>query len=189
MATENRTSAESRPKWNRRKFIVDKRFQYQYFRICFWTGMMVVAMAVLMYAALKLFFAVNVDLHPAIARVLIGIPIFIGIFTVVFGYITVRMTHKVAGPAFGLERSIHRLRKGELEDKVRVREGDYLKNLAAALDDLRGDLTWQRGQIESLQAALQKIRDESSSEGVQEVEKALERSRRLLGPRSSAERN
>ena len=148
--------------------------------------MMLVALAVLMYAALKLFFTINDDLHPYIVNILIGIPIFIGVFTVVFGYITMRMTHRVAGPAYGLERSIQRLRRGQLEEVVRVRSDDYLKNLADALNDLRDDLTWQRGQIESLQNSLQKVRDEASAEINQDAEEALQLSLKLLKSKSSA---
>ena len=189
MASDEQAPPTTRPTRSRRKLLVDPRFQYMYFRICFWTGLMLVSVAILMYAALKLFFSINEDLHPFIVRLLIGIPIFIGVFTVVFGYITVRMTHRVAGPAFGLERSIQRLRQGQLEETIRVRNDDYLKNLAGALEDLRCDMTWQRGQIESLQSSLQKVRDEASGEEREEAAMAYECSMALLKSKSSGSRS
>ena len=124
----------------RRRILVDREFQFQYFRICFWTGLVVIAVAILIFVAAKLFIGMNDELHPQIFNILIGIVVFIVMFCGLIGYITVRMTHKVAGAAFGLERSIDRLRERRLEEKVRVRKGDYLTNLAGALDELRNDL-------------------------------------------------
>ena len=185
MGTPDSDNIVTRPTWNRRNFLVDKRFQYHYFRICFWTGMMVMAVSVLMFAALTLFFAITPKLHPEIFRVIVAIPILISCFCVAFGVVTVRMTHKVAGQAFGLERSINRFREGDLDTVVRVRNGDYLKNIAGALEDLRADLLWHRGQLESLRETLQDVRESAPEDAVLAADEALERTQALLDKKDS----
>ena len=147
---------------------------------------MVIAVSILMYAALTLFFAINMATHPEISQVLIGIPVFVGIFCLAFGIITVRMTHKVSGPALGLERSIHRLQEGRLEEVIRVREGDYLKNLAGALEDLRNDMIWQRSEVESLLEQLQKIRELAPDSAVPVATEAIEQTQAILNRKASA---
>ena len=185
MGTADPDNIVTPPTRNRRNFLVDKRFQYHYFRICFWTGMMVMAISVLMFAALTLFFAITPKLQPEIFRVLVAIPILISCFCVAFGVVTVRMTHRVAGPAFGLERSINRFRNGELDAVVRVRNDDYLKNVAGALENLRADLLWQRGQLEALRDTLQDVRESAPEDAILAADEALERTRALLGKKAS----
>ena len=187
MAKKDHAETAAKIPRGRRRILIDSEFQYQYFRICFWTGLVVIAVAILIYVAAKLFIGMDNELHPQIFHILVGIVVFIVLFCGLIGFITVRMTHKVAGAAYGLERSIDRLRDRRLEEKVRVRKGDYLTNLAGALDELRNDLIWQKGQIETLQETILRIRESVPTGASLAVDQAFQSTQKLLEPKTSEE--
>jgi signal transduction histidine kinase len=51
--------------------------------------------------------------------------------------LAVYLTHRFAGPAFALERQLRAILNGRTERKMQLRARDYLKTLAAAIEDLR----------------------------------------------------
>ena len=174
---------------DQRQITIDKEFQYFYFRICFWTGLVVIGMAVLIYVAARLYIGVNDDLPSSILMIIIGLITFVILFCGMIGFITLRMTHKVVAATIGLKRSIDRLRERRLEEKVRVRRGDYLRNLAEALDGLRNAQIWQRGQITTLHENLQEIRKSIPAGASLAVDQALQCTQALLYPKASDRRD
>ena len=52
----------------------------------------------------------------------------------------IRITHSVAGPAMVLERAVDNLCQGKFDSRLTLRNGDYLKSLAAALKRLTDHL-------------------------------------------------
>jgi hypothetical protein len=51
--------------------------------------------------------------------------------------LAVYLTHRFAGPAFAIERVIRALLAGRHDQKVHLRERDYLKTLGTAVEELR----------------------------------------------------
>jgi len=57
---------------------------------------------------------------------------------------TIRITHAVAGPAYVIEKAIDNLREGKFDSRLTLRDGDYLKSLAAAVKRLTVHLEEQQ---------------------------------------------
>ena len=57
--------------------------------------------------------------------------------------VTIRVTQSVAGPAMVLERAIEGMCEGNFAERLSLRDGDYLKDLAASLEKLSKQLQQQ----------------------------------------------
>src|SRR5712671_1720010 len=66
---------------------------------------------------------------------------------------TIRITHSVAGPAMVIERAVDNICAGKFDSRLTLREGDYLKSLAAAVKRLSDQLE-QRQQREARAGAV-----------------------------------
>lgn len=65
------------------------------------------------------------------------------LFVVATGLIVfrgLRLSHRIAGPAHNIRRSVQCLREGELSVRIRLRRGDFLTELAEELNGLIEDL-------------------------------------------------
>ena len=96
------------------------------------------------------------------------------------------MTHKETWASIKLKRIIERLVDGRLDEVVHVNKDELLKNLSRALDELRGDMVWRQDQIKSLQEALVEIRKSVPASAGLAADQAIEHTRVLLKPMSSA---
>lgn len=126
-------------KQTRRRILVDPRFQYQSMRVCLYVGLMILGVAIVFYAAARLFLeSHNVD--PIVLRAMTGMALFIILFSALVGVVMVRMTHRVSGAALNLDRAIQRMMDGDYKTKIQLRKDDYLQNLADSLNDLRAEM-------------------------------------------------
>ena len=57
--------------------------------------------------------------------------------------VTIRVTQSVAGPAVVLERAVEGMCEGNFAERLSLRDGDYLKDLAASLEKLSKQLQQQ----------------------------------------------
>ena len=57
------------------------------------------------------------------------------------------LSHKIAGPIYRFEKAAQALGKGDLSQRIRLRDGDELKAFAHSLDSAVGEL---RGQMEEI---------------------------------------
>ena len=79
--------------------------------------------------------------------------------------LAVYLTHRFAGPAFAIERVVRALLAGNTEQKLHLRERDYLKTLGAAVEELR-----QREEARAKQVAdLKHCLAEGDTDGAREV--------------------
>lgn len=129
----------SQSRKSRRTIIVDREFQFQYLRVCLWSGGAALGVT-LAFLGIMIFLIDPEVWGPLAIWAGAGMALFMAIFSALMGVILVRMTHKVAGPAFGLERAVRRLADGDYHTPINVRKGDYLQNLGGALNDLRDTL-------------------------------------------------
>jgi hypothetical protein len=138
----------------RTQIIVDRAFQLQYVLIWLWVAVVIVAMLAVYYLLLS-----PMEHTPAIRDSLVRQMFATGMFVVFvcafMGVITTKMTHRVAGAAFNLQRSVERLRTGDLDTPIRLRPGDYLQILAGQLDGMRGLLRERREAVNALLQALE----------------------------------
>ncbi len=79
--------------------------------------------------------------------------------------LAVYLTHRFAGPAFAIERGIRALLAGNTEQKLHLRERDYLKTLGAAVEELRLREEARAKQLKDLKHCLA----EGDADGAREV--------------------
>ena len=54
----------------------------------------------------------------------------IGAVILLFGTLSIYITHKIAGPLYRLKKSLHMIKEGNLDVNVKLRKGDDLQDLA-----------------------------------------------------------
>jgi hypothetical protein len=138
--------------WRRRQYVVDARYQL---RAGVLVGVVAVALLVLLnlsllsqrrpegVAAEPVSRAVRSQAGPngtAWALVLVGSGVFLA------GVIAIGIleSHRTAGAAYAIRRSIEQLREGQAGVRVRLRRGDHLQELATALNQLAESLDAER---------------------------------------------
>lgn len=152
----------------RRRFVVDGGYQYR-------AAFLAVGVALLLLIILNLSLvftsregarsakAVAPELREMIEaqdRVQIGLVatgslvFLVGVFLV-----SILETHRTAGAAFKISRSLDRLREGRLDTRLRLRRGDNLQELAASVNAMAGAMqerAWQDVElIENLASRLE----------------------------------
>lgn len=128
----------------RRKILVDRKFQLQYFYIWLFTaiGMMIVA-AGFYYVTSKI---TNMAVSTWVVRLMMGTGVFILFFTFLMGTISVVLTHRVAGAVFRINGFIRKVMADDYSDFIKLRKTDYLHNIADSLNELNHKLAerWKR---------------------------------------------
>ena len=170
----------------RRRFVVDGGYQYR-------AAFLAVAVALLLLIILNLSLvfsaregsrnvkAIAPELREMIEaqdRVQIGLVatgslvFLVGVFLV-----SILETHRTAGAAFKIGRSLDRLREGRLDTRLRLRRGDNLQELAASVNAMAGSMqerAWQ--DVELIEAVAARLEQNAGEAGV-----AAEAARELRG--------
>ncbi len=114
----------------RRQMIVDKGFQYKQIATAVLTTIIV---ANSMIVAAFVFFPYEFRAVMGPFTWTIG---FLEVFLIVsVFYIGLRASHRIAGPAFSLKRSLVRLGDGDLSARSRLRKADHLKDVADVFNE------------------------------------------------------
>jgi hypothetical protein len=72
----------------------------------------------------------------------------------ILGVVALLITHRIAGPAFVVERALRAMMRGDHTSRLELRKRDYLKPLAAVVEELREELQRRARTCEELKAAL-----------------------------------
>ncbi|HUW55323.1 MAG TPA: hypothetical protein VMZ92_01710 [Planctomycetota bacterium] len=132
--------------WKRKKLVVDKEFQFRY--LMTWVVLTMSLLAGLVMGSLTVFYFFNtlqmvtyfIWVNALCAVIITGVSMY---------YIVVH-SHRIAGPAFRLERLIHDLARGRRGFRVRLRRKDYLKHVASALNGLIENLEAREARVHEL---------------------------------------
>ena len=146
------TTRRAHPSWRRRQFVVDARYQL---RAGIMVGVVAIALLILLNVSLMGQGRLPSPLPGAPARTPLttGHPdrtswalILLGSGVFVAGVIAIGVleSHKTAGAAYAIRRSIDQIREGRTGVRVRLRRGDHLQDLAKALNQLAESLDAQR---------------------------------------------
>jgi len=146
------TAPRTHPSWRRRQFVVDARYQLR-------AGTLVGAVAIALLILLNLSLLGQNRTPPAEAGgsprtsaesrgpdrsswalLLVGS----GIFVVGVIAIGVLESHRTAGAAYAIRRSIEQIGEGRTGVRVKLRRGDHLQELAKALNRLAESLDARR---------------------------------------------
>ncbi len=147
-------------KFRRRNFFIKKGFQAKFilrFILIIFLGI-VVSSGIVYYLTSKRIEEVYYRSHIKIAStgeiiypiLLTANIITLGIIIVVTIIITLLISHKIAGPLYRIEKSIHEIGEGNLAFKIYLRAKDELITLAEIFNNM---ITKLRGRIERIQDA------------------------------------
>ena len=85
----------------------------------------------------------------------------LAVFVSVLVFLTVVLSHRVAGPLVNLERSLARVAQGDLTHRIRLRPTDQLKDIRDAynrmVDSLQTLVKSERDKTESARRSLEEI--------------------------------
>jgi nitrogen fixation/metabolism regulation signal transduction histidine kinase len=103
------------------------------------------------------------------------------VFLIGVSFISILETHRIAGPAFNLNRTLGHVAEGRYTASLRLRKGDYLKELEPVFNRMCRCLEQQvRADIEALDAMANRLEAEGGrSAEVAEELRALARRKRV----------
>jgi len=136
----------TKKKWKRKKLVVDKEFQFRY--LMTWVlltmsllgGLVIGSLSVFWYFKSDVMLSYFIWVNALCAVVITGASV----------YYIVMHSHRIAGPAFRLERLIKEMAEGRRGFRVRLRRKDYLKHLATALNELLENLEKKEARVREL---------------------------------------
>jgi nitrogen fixation/metabolism regulation signal transduction histidine kinase len=160
----------------RRQYIIDPDFQLKFIvKFC-----LVVIVATAILAAIVLWFSDN-STTVTIANTKVSVkntvdfiyPVLFQsfVFALVFsavavGFLTMLMTHRVAGPLYRLKRELQRVREGDLTSDFKIRGKDQLGDFAG---ELREAFAFVRAEIAAARDAMSQAQNAKDDAAVKEV--------------------
>jgi hypothetical protein len=93
---------------------------------------------------------------------------------------SVRTSHRIAGPLFRLGRTLEAVAAGKIPDDVKLRHGDFLKEDAARLNLVLGELRRRRKALSEARCSLRRLRDRKGVAEDSELASELRRVDELL---------
>lgn len=76
---------------------------------------------------------------PSLTPLLVSVLVFFVVCSLVMAVQGLRFSHRIAGPAYRIRKSLGRIRTGDIGFRVTLRRGDYLTEIA---DELNATLDW-----------------------------------------------
>ena len=148
-------------KWRRRNYFIKKGFQARFilrFILVIFLGIMVSSGIVYYLTSKKIeeaYYRSHINIastgeivYPILFTVNI---ITVGIIIVITIIITLLISHKIAGPLYRIEKSIHEIGEGNLSFKIYLRAKDELITLAEIFNNMMAKL---KAKIEKIQDAV-----------------------------------
>ena len=171
---------------SRKQILVDRRFQMQYLYIWLTVAIGLIVISVGFYFISRGLIGGVPSLDPIFIRLMIGISVFVILFSLLMGVLSVAMTHRVAGAAWRLDQCIHQIRRDNLNVSITLRKGDYLQSLAESLTELRDALKARRDVADGLLKEVEDMRmsldPQISDDGKKKLEEFIEHLRQLTAP-------
>jgi methyl-accepting chemotaxis protein len=146
----SRGEAMEKKRWKRKKILVDTEFQFRYLMtwilltMSLLAGLVLVSLTVLYLLNTKQLLTYFIWVNALCAVAITGVSI----------YYIVLHSHRIAGPAFRLERLIREMANGRRGFRVHLRRKDYLKRVAIALNELLETLEKREARVNQLGRAV-----------------------------------
>lgn len=173
MAREGRTAVKQeweKPPRRRRRLLVDPRWQLRNWRLtasaalAAGVGHVIICLGLLGGTTLEDLSGEQIGLLALAVNFL-----FFVLLAGALYFVTVRLTHAVAGPAQVLTRAVEGLQQGDYHRRTRLRDADYLQDLAAAVSRLSRKLAEEAEAERRFFAALAAVMDPAAVEQVREL--------------------
>lgn len=130
--------------FKRKCVVIDRDFQFKY--LIAWIAMTMALLGGLVLASVSMFFLFKVQ---TFNHLVIGNGVCAVIITVLSMRYMIRLSHRIAGPAFRLERTIREIADGKHSGHVKLRNKDYLKHVAESVNYLIDKLDERQRESES----------------------------------------
>lgn len=168
-------------KVRRKNFMVDRKFQTNFIlKFCLLvagTGLfcMVVLYALANKATTVSFLNSRVVvqttadfIYPILIQTFITATVIVGIATI---YITLFLSHRIAGPAYRFKKTLSALGEGNFSGDCKVRSKDSLQDVAKAINDMMGSVRKDLGTINGSIAKLNtRLGEAQKKQGLNEAE-------------------
>ncbi|MEA3507146.1 MAG: HAMP domain-containing protein [Elusimicrobiota bacterium] len=188
----------NKKKFKRRQLIIKKSFQIKYAVIVF-LAVMVTAFAVGadFYISIQAFAGEYLQEIPgaekymqSMNQIMYGKILVLMVIAVVISFI---VSHKFAGPVFKLEKSMDKVKKGDLTHKMYLREGDEFTRLAEIFNGLvsefRESVELDRRLAADIKSELEEIEPSLDAETKEKVEAIKEKADKITGDWIIKEKN
>lgn len=133
-------------KWKRRQIVVDKEFQFRY--LMTWVLLTMSLLGGLVLGSMSVFYFTQAgQMVQSFIWVNAGCA---AVITAVSMYYIVLHSHRIAGPAFRLQRLIRDMAQGRRGFRVKLRKKDYLTRIADELNVLLEKLEEREAKVNEL---------------------------------------
>lgn len=168
------------PKFKRRIFLIKRGLQFRYMGVIF-VAMLLVAMIV----GWTVYFSIWKDIsdptkkHDELVEVFVqGNQVLIARMTfiaVMICFLSVFVSHKIAGPVYRLEESAKIIASGDFSRRIKLRQGDELQDLADAFNTMTESLDKIIGEdqkmLQNLNLIIEKIKKDFKMKTIAENRK------------------
>lgn len=96
--------------------------------------------------------------------------------------VSLLLTHRIAGPAFVLERALRAMLRRDYSARIHLRRRDYLKPLAASVEELRVELERRREILDAVRDALEEGSVEKARAAFDRLDHVAEQAREPATP-------
>ena len=134
-------------RWKRRQMVVDRDFQFRY--LMTWITLTMTLVAGLLIASMAVVYLCSASANQVVWLIAVNGACAV-VITGVSLYYIVRHSHRIAGPAFRLERLLREAAAGRRGFRVTLRRKDYLKRLASALNELMESIEKRENRVHEL---------------------------------------
>lgn len=151
----------------RRQYLIDRRLQVKYIIL---TIVLLLTYTILFSAIifvphiLNLSSNASLDEQARAAQTLLNLHESVwpalGVVITILGVISVFVTHKIAGPAYNIKKTLANVAAGNLDSSVKLRKKDELKDLAEDINEIINELRMCVALIEEGQAVVSVSIDE-----------------------------
>jgi len=142
--------SEARPRFRRRHYLVNKDFQIRFTRniISYMVLVVLVASGVVYYAFWYTINKMGIVLDELIVAIFVSVGVALmaeAIFVLPLIVVaSIFLTHKVAGPLVRIKRVLAQMGQGNFSQRIALRKGDELGDLAETINQLAQDLEHKR---------------------------------------------
>lgn len=151
----------------RRQYLIDRRLQVKYIIL---TIVLLLTYTILFSAIifvphiLNLSSNTSLDEQARAAQTLLNLHESVwpalGVVITILGVISIFVTHKIAGPAYNIKKTLANVAAGNLDSSVKLRKKDELKDLAEDINEIINELRMCVALIEEGQAVVSVSIDE-----------------------------
>jgi methyl-accepting chemotaxis protein len=166
--------------YKRRNYFIDKKFQTKYILL---TLLLLITYTLLFVAILFIPHLISVASDLPVAEqtqsaktlLLLHAKVWpaLGIVIAIMSVLSVFISHKVAGPAYRIKKTLSEIAKGDLSRSIKLRDGDDLQDVAvhinALLDELRGFVSTLSKDSELLTEYINDLEEQIASKTISET--------------------